>query len=71
MINNEQLQNNLLAKLQRAQIPVSVYVLNRIKLQGIIEGFDECTILLKNPAGQLVYKQAITAIVPATWPEIS
>ena len=47
------------------RIPVSIYLVNGIKLQGQIESFDQFVILLKNTVNQMVYKHAISTVVPA------
>jgi host factor-I protein len=44
---------------------VSIYLVNGIKLQGQIESFDQFVILLKNTVSQMVYKHAISTVVPA------
>lgn len=59
------LQDPFLNFLRREQISVSVYLVNGIKLQGKIESFDPYVILLRNSVTQLVYKHAISTIVPA------
>ncbi len=59
------LQNSFLQALCREQVPVHVYLINGIKLQGRIQTFDSHTILLKNGASQLVYKCAVSTICPA------
>ncbi|MDU5804815.1 MAG: RNA chaperone Hfq [Haemophilus parainfluenzae] len=46
-------------------LPVSIYLVNGIKLQGQIESFDQFVILLKNTVNQMVYKHAISTVVPA------
>ena len=46
-------------------MPVSIYLVNGIKLQGQIESFDQFVVLLKNAVSQMVYKHAISTIVPA------
>ncbi|MGY5818658.1 RNA chaperone Hfq [Vibrio cincinnatiensis] len=51
--------------LRRERIPVSIYLVNGIKLQGQIESFDQFVILLKNTVNQMVYKHAISTVVPA------
>jgi host factor-I protein len=45
-------------------VPVSIYLVNGIKLQGQIDSFDQFVILLKNTVNQMVYKHAISTIVP-------
>jgi len=51
--------------LRKEKIPVSIYLVNGIKLQGVIESFDQFVVLLKNTVSQMVYKHAISTIVPA------
>ena len=51
--------------LRREHIPVSIYLVNGIKLQGQIESFDQFVILLKNTVSQMVYKHAISTVVPS------
>ncbi len=59
------LQGAFLETLCSKQIPVSVYLINGIKLQGVIELHDSVVILLKNTFRQIVYKHAISTIVPS------
>lgn len=58
------LQEPFLNSLRREKIPVSIYLVNGIKLQGIIESFDQFVIMLKNNIAQIVYKHAVSTIVP-------
>jgi host factor-I protein len=58
------LQDPFLNQLRREHVPVSVYLVNGIKLQGQIESFDQYVVLLKNTVTQMVYKHAISTIVP-------
>jgi host factor-I protein len=51
--------------LRKERIPVSIYLVNGIKLQGQVESFDQFVVLLKNTVSQMVYKHAISTIVPA------
>jgi host factor-I protein len=46
-------------------VPVSIYLVNGIKLQGQIDSFDQFVVLLKNSVSQMVYKHAISTVVPA------
>ena len=46
-------------------IPVAIYLVNGIKLQGHVESFDQFVVLLGSTVSQLVYKHAISTIVPA------
>ncbi|QLB20694.1 RNA chaperone Hfq [Vespertiliibacter pulmonis] len=65
MAKGQSLQDPYLNALRRERIPVSIYLVNGIKLQGQIESFDQFVILLKNTVSQMVYKHAISTIVPA------
>ncbi|MCB1770381.1 MAG: RNA chaperone Hfq, partial [Candidatus Competibacteraceae bacterium] len=58
------LQEPFLNALRKERIPVSVYLVNGIKLQGQIESFDQFVVLLKNSVSQMIYKHAISTIVP-------
>jgi host factor-I protein len=58
------LQDDFLNQLRIEHVSVSIYLMNGIKLQGNIESFDQYAILLKNTVSQLVYKHAISTIVP-------
>ncbi len=58
------LQDEFLNQLRKEHVSVSIYLMNGIKLQGLIESFDQYAILLKNTVSQLVYKHAISTIVP-------
>ena len=58
------LQDPFLIALHREQIPVSIFLVSGIKLQGEIEGFDQFVVVLRNNAMQVVYKHAISTIVP-------
>ncbi len=58
------LQDPFLNLLRKEHVPVSVYLVNGIKLQGQIESFDQFVILLKNTVSQMVYKHAISTVVP-------
>ncbi len=59
------LQDPFLNSLRRENVPVSVYLVNGIKLQGQIESYDQYVVLLKNMVTQMVYKHAISTIVPS------
>lgn len=60
----QSLQEPFLEALRREQVPISVYLVNGIKLQGKIEAYDQFVIYLKNSFSQIVYKHAISTIVP-------
>ena len=59
------LQDPYLNALRRERTPVSIFLVNGIKLQGQIESFDQFVILLKNTVSQMVYKHGISTVVPA------
>ena len=65
MKKSQALQDPYLNVLRREKIPVSIYLVSGIKLQGQMESFDQFVILLKNTVSQMVYKHAISTIVPA------
>lgn len=64
MPKGQNLQDPFLNVLRKKQMPVSVFLINGIKLQGQIEAFDQFVIVLKNTVNQMVYKHAISTIVP-------
>ncbi len=65
MSKGQSLQEPYLNALRKERVPVSIYLVNGIKLQGQIESFDQFVILLKNSVSQMVYKHAISTVVPA------
>lgn len=65
MSKGQSLQDPFLNALRKERVPVSIYLVNGIKLQGHIESFDQFVVLLKNAVNQMVYKHAISTIVPA------
>ncbi len=58
-------QDPFLNALRKEHIPVSIYLVNGIKLQGQVDSFDQYVVLLKNTVTQMVYKHAISTVVPA------
>jgi host factor-I protein len=65
MSKGHSLQDPYLNTLRKEKVGVSIYLVNGIKLQGTIESFDQFVILLKNTVSQMVYKHAISTVVPA------
>jgi len=65
MSKGHTLQDPFLNILRKERIPVSIYLVSGIKLQGQIESFDQFVILLRNAVSQMVYKHAISTVVPA------
>ena len=65
MSEGRPLQEPFLNALRLESVPVSIFLINGIKLQGTIESFDRFAVLLKNSVSQMIYKHAISSIVPA------
>lgn len=65
MSKGHSLQDPFLNALRKERVPVSIYLVNGIKLQGQVESFDQFVVLLKNSVSQMVYKHAISTVVPA------
>ena len=66
MANKAQfLQEPFLNELRREKVPVSIYLVNGIKLQGTVDSFDQFVIVLKSSVNQMVYKHAISTVVPS------
>jgi len=65
MSKGQSLQDPFLNALRRERIPVSIFLVNGIKLQGQVESFDQFVVLLKNNVSQMIYKHAISTVVPA------
>ena len=65
MAKGQSLQDPFLNILRKDKVPVSIYLVNGIKLQGQVDSFDQFVVLLKNSVNQMVYKHAISTIVPA------
>ncbi|KAF3977644.1 MAG: RNA chaperone Hfq [Methylococcales symbiont of Iophon sp. n. MRB-2018] len=65
MPKSQNLQDNFLNTLRKEHIPVSIFLVNGIKLQGRVDSFDQYVIMLKNTVSQMVYKHAISTIVPS------
>ena len=65
MSKGQSLQDPFLNTLRKERIPVSIFLVNGIKLQGQIESFDQFVVLLKNTVSQMVYKHAISTVVPS------
>ena len=68
MSKGHSLQDPFLNALRKERIPVSIFLVNGIKLQGQIESFDQYVVLLRNTVNQMVYKHAISTVVPARNP---
>jgi len=63
----QNLQDKFLNKIRKEKMSVTVFLVNGVKLQGIITWFDNFSMLLRRDShAQLVYKHAISTIMPAT-----
>ena len=65
MSKTQNLQDNFLNALRKEHTPVSIFLVNGIKLQGRVDSFDQYVVMLKNTVNQMVYKHAISTIVPS------
>jgi host factor-I protein len=65
MSKGQSLQDPFLNALRKDKIPVSIFLVSGIKLQGQIESFDQFVILLRNTVNQMIYKSAISTVVPS------
>lgn len=61
----QMLQDPFLNALRKERVQVAIYLVNGIKLQGYVDSFDQYVILLKNTVTQMVYKHAVSTIVPS------
>ncbi|MEJ2327856.1 MAG: RNA chaperone Hfq [Chromatiaceae bacterium] len=65
MSKGQSLQDPFLNALRKERVPVSIFLVNGIKLQGQIESFDQFLFLLRNNVSQMIYKHAISTVVPS------
>ena len=65
MSKGQSLQDPFLNQLRKDRLPVSIFLVSGIKLQGQIESFDQFVILLRNTVNQMIYKSAISTVVPS------
>lgn len=65
MSKGQNIQDPFLNALRKERVPVSIFLVNGIKLQGQIDSFDQFVVMLKNTVTQMVYKHAISTIVPS------
>ena len=70
MSNNYSLQDPFLTELRKEKVTVSVFLVNGIKLHGVIDSFDQYVVMLKNSLTQMVYKHAISTVVPSRMVQI-
>ena len=65
MTKNHLLQDPFLNELRKEKVPVSIFLVNGIKLHGVVDSFDQYVVMLKNSITQMVYKHAISTVVPS------
>jgi len=65
MSKNHLLQDPFLNELRKEKVPVSIFLVNGIKLHGVVDSFDQYVVMLKNSITQMVYKHAISTVVPS------
>jgi host factor-I protein len=70
MSKNQLLQDPFLNELRKEKVPVSVFLVNGIKLHGVIDSYDQYVLMLKNSITQMVYKHAISTVVPSRMVQI-
>ena len=64
--DKQNLQDTFLNHVRKTKIPITVFLINGVKLQGIITWFDSfCVLLRREGQSQLVYKHAISTIMPS------
>jgi len=64
--NKQNLQDSFLNHVRKQKVPVTVFLVNGVKLQGVITWFDNfCVLLRRDGQSQLVYKHAISTVMPA------
>jgi host factor-I protein len=60
------LQDKFLGELSKSGEQVAVFLINGIKLHGVIDTYDDEVIFLKNAITQMVFKHAVSTVVPAS-----
>ena len=64
--DRQNLQDAFLNHVRKAKVPVTIFLINGVKLQGVITWFDNfCILLRRDGQSQLVYKHAISTIMPS------
>jgi host factor-I protein len=64
---NQNLQDTFLNNVRKNKTPLTIFLINGVKLQGVVTWFDNfCVLLRRDGLSQLVYKHAISTIMPAT-----
>jgi len=62
--SNPSLQDAFLNQLRKEKVPLTIFLMNGVRLKGILKSFDNFVVLLKDTSQQLIYKHAISTIVP-------
>lgn len=63
------IQNKFMDKIHNNKLPVAIFLISGIKLQGFIDNYDDYVVILKSTGGQqMIYKHAISTIVPISDP---
>ncbi|HBI22379.1 MAG TPA: RNA chaperone Hfq [Legionella sp.] len=65
MLEPHGIEDAFLNTLCKEEVPVSIFLVSGIKLHGVVGGFDGHIIMLKNTITQMVYKHAISTVVPS------
>jgi host factor-I protein len=65
MSKGQNIQDPFLNAVRKERTPVSIFLVNGIKLQGTVDSFDQFVVMLKSTVSQMVYKHAISTIVPS------
>jgi host factor-I protein len=62
----QNLQDTFLNSVRKSKTPLTIFLVNGVKLQGVVSWFDNfCVLLRRDGQSQLVYKHAISTIMPA------
>lgn len=70
MTKGHSIQEPFLNQLRKQHIPVCIFLINGIKLQGQIDSYDQFVVILRSSVNQMIYKHAISTIVPASMVEL-
>lgn len=65
MSKSHLLQDAFLNELRKEKVAVSIFLVNGIKLHGVVDSFDQYVVMLKNTVTQMVYKHSISTVVPS------
>ena len=66
MMNNANLQDHFLNTARREHTPLTIFLVNGFQIRGLVRGFDNFTVMVDSDGKQqLIYKSAISTIIPA------